>query len=95
MIDEDEAKTVRDIFWLRLAGWTLQAISDYLNHRGIAPRRNGKWYPSSVRYILDNPKYKGKVEYYFRWQDENLRVLCDGEHSPIIGSNRKEGDENA
>ena len=36
------------------------------------------------RYILDNPKYRGQVEYFFRWQDEKAQVISDGEHVAII-----------
>ena len=38
-----------------------------------------------MRYILDNPKYRGQVEYFFRWRDEKSLVIRDGQHESIIG----------
>jgi hypothetical protein len=42
-------------------------------------------HPVTIPYILDNPKYRGQIEYFFRWQDEQAQVLNDGEHAAIIG----------
>jgi len=46
-------------------GWhdTLSSIADDLNERGIRTQRNGKWYPATVRYILNNGFYAGLVQY--------------------------------
>ena len=34
-------------------------------------------HPATVRYILINPKCRGHVECFFRWQDEQARVISD------------------
>lgn len=43
-------QTVRD---RREAGATLQSIADELNHLGIETARGGKWYPSTVKGVID------------------------------------------
>ena len=63
---------------------TLQRIADYLNLVRFPTKRGGRWHPATIRYILDNPKHRGQVEYFFRWQDEQAQVIGDGEHAAII-----------
>ena len=50
---------------------------------GIASKRGTKFYPSTVRYMLDNPKYRGVTEYYFR-HDEEPHCLTEGLHEAIL-----------
>ncbi len=70
MIDDAGAAIVRQIVTMRAAGYSLQSIATTLNDAGSVPKR-GKWfYPSTVRYMLDNPKYSGLTEYYFRHDGE-------------------------
>lgn len=49
---ESEAKLVAEIHSRRQAGETLQSIADRLNSQGIEGKQGGKWYPSSVKCIL-------------------------------------------
>ena len=49
---EAEAKLVTEIQSRRQAGETLQSIADNLNNQGIAGKQGGKWYPSTVRYLI-------------------------------------------
>jgi site-specific DNA recombinase len=81
---EVEVEVVRLIFAMRASGSTLQKIADHLNAVSIPARRGGRWNPATVRYILDNPKYRGQVEYFFRWQDEQAQVISEGEHEAIV-----------
>lgn len=83
IIDADEAEVVRRIHGLRQDGHTLQAIADIMNQGNVPTRRGCRWYPGTIRYILDNPKYKGQVEYYFRWDGEE-HILGPGRHEPIL-----------
>ena len=60
LINEDEAAVVQRIFaeftrpYIR-AG--LSEIADGLNVDGIPTQRGGRWYASTVRYILSNSVY--------------------------------------
>lgn len=58
-----EGETIRGIFALREDGATLQAIADRLNAEGTPTKRGGKWHGRTVKYILDNPVYRGLIRY--------------------------------
>ncbi len=79
----DEAETVRRIFALRRGGRSPYAIAQRLNAENVPTKRGGKWYPATVRYILENARYRGMVEYYFRWNGEEY-VLREGAHPAIV-----------
>jgi site-specific DNA recombinase len=49
---ESEAAVVAEILTMRTQGATLNAIADSLNQRGIEGKRGGKWFPSTVRYLI-------------------------------------------
>ena len=82
-VDPDEAHTIRHIYTMRQQGMSYRAIADVLNGDGIPTKRGGRWYAGTVRYILDNPKYRGAVEYYFRFDGE-AHVLENAQHEAII-----------
>lgn len=47
-----EAKIVAEILEQREQGGTLASIAHSLNARGIEGKRGGKWYPSTVAYLI-------------------------------------------
>jgi site-specific DNA recombinase len=65
---EAEAQTVRGIYTRFHAGDSLRGIARWLNDTGVPTRRGKPWNPSSVRDILTNPRYAGRV-YYNRHKD--------------------------
>ncbi|OAH41039.1 resolvase [Methylorubrum populi] len=82
---EDQAKVVRRIYRERRQRRTLQAIAGGLNADRIPSPSGGEWQVSSVSYLLDNPKYRGAVEYLFRWNGAETHVLQPGSHEAIVG----------
>lgn len=48
-----EAELVAEIVKRRAGGATLQAIADSLNDRGISGKRGGKWYPYTIKYLIE------------------------------------------
>ena len=82
-INAAEAEIVRQVHEMRQQGMPYQAIADILNRKNVPTKRGGKWHPATVRYILDNPKYQGLIEYYFRWEGE-AHVLRQGSHEAIL-----------
>jgi DNA invertase Pin-like site-specific DNA recombinase len=82
--DQESAEIVRRIFAAKSSGATLQAIADALNTDGVPTRRGGRWWPGTVRYVLDNPKYRGQVEYLFRWAGSETHVLKEGGHPALV-----------
>jgi len=57
----EEAEIVRLIFRRYNSGIGATAIANELNAMGSIPRRNTQWSKSTVRYLLRNPVYTGKV----------------------------------
>jgi len=41
----------------------LREIARELNEKGVPTARGGRWYAGIVKYILENPLYKGTVHY--------------------------------
>ena len=63
-IDPAQADTVKAIFKIkRHKRMGLRQIARELNTQGIPTARGGKWHASTVRYVLDNPLYKGNLTY--------------------------------
>jgi site-specific DNA recombinase len=58
---EEEAAVVVEVLAMREAGYTLTAIADKLNARGIQGKRGGKWYAGTIRYLIGRQVevYKG------------------------------------
>ena len=63
-IDPAHAETVKAIFRMkRYQRKSLGEIARELNKKGIPTARGGSWYAGTVKYILENPIYKGVIEY--------------------------------
>jgi site-specific DNA recombinase len=82
-IDKGASIIVRHIAHLRQQGASLRAIANALTSEGYVSKRGGRFYPSTIRYILDNPKYRGLTEYYFR-QGGETHCLNEGLHQAIL-----------
>jgi len=83
MVLDAESAVVLRIFETRQTGLSLMSIACMLNNEGVPSKRGGKWYPATIRYMLDNPKYHGWIEYFFRWEEE-VHFLKEGSHPAIL-----------
>ena len=98
-IDEAQAPFVRHIYSRYLEGVGAHIISDELNAMGSVPNRNAKWCRSTVRQILRNPTYAGKVawnrvkhykpgrqnpNHHVVYMPEDEWIMVDGLHPAII-----------
>ncbi|WP_267422634.1 recombinase family protein [Methylobacterium sp. GC_Met_2] len=79
-----QARVVRRIFEARKRKTTLKAIAETLNADGIPAPKGGRWSISTVAYVTDNMKYRGAIEYLFRWNGQETHVLADGDHEAIV-----------
>lgn len=62
VINEEEAKIVRLIFFLYLYGYSTQRIADLLTKLGCQTKRgNVQWSPNSILQILQNERHCGDV----------------------------------
>lgn len=76
-IDSEEAETVKTIKKWRKRGLSMGKIARKLNEAGISTKREGKgWYASTIRSILRNKIYKGKIKYAGK--------LSNGLHKQIL-----------
>ena len=97
-IDETEAKYVRLAFELYASGMGANSIANRLNELGAKPRKAERFISTSIRQMLENPVYIGKVKYKFKPQkkvyEDNKLVkkrtrnydceLIEGKHEAII-----------
>lgn len=92
VINEKEARTVRRIFELYIAGNGYKAIANCVNKEGHVGKRGKSFSISTVKTILENPVYVGMIRYDVRrnWTDKRrgdinpTPILQQGEHQPII-----------
>jgi site-specific DNA recombinase len=68
---------------MRADGLFLRAIASSLNDAGHLPKRGTRFYPSTIRYMLDNPKYRGLSQYFFR-HDGEVHCLSAATHPAIL-----------
>lgn len=77
----EEAETVKLIYSLYLEGHGAKYIAGELDRMGISPRKSRFWEPASIKKILSNPIYCGKLG----WKTKsNGDALYKGLHEPII-----------
>jgi len=87
-IDEKEAAVVRDIFRTYIETRSLRKTTHTLNSRGIRTRGGAVWAASSVRRILTNPTYTGKIWYGKRKvnaETGRLQPVSQGEWKVVEG----------
>ncbi len=94
-----EASTVKIIYDLyAYDDLSLHEVARKLNEMGLKPRKNEKWSVATVKDILANPVYVGKIKWNWRkvikvYKNDKListrprnenYILVDGLHKPII-----------
>lgn len=63
--DPETAPIVQRIFQLRDEGESLRSIAERLNNDDVDTKSGGQWHASTVKYVLDNPKYEGQLRHTF------------------------------
>jgi len=53
-----EQQILNFIFRWRSEGYTLQYIADQLTKMKVKTKKGGKWWPCTVKYILENDLYR-------------------------------------
>ena len=97
--DSEELNTVQLIFDLfAYESLSTDEIANKLDMMGIKPRKSEYWSPSTIKDILNNPVYVGKIRWNARKQEISTKdgkrvksrprnsnyLLVDGLHKPII-----------
>jgi site-specific DNA recombinase len=70
VVVEHEAAVVRQMFTRFHAGDSLRGIVAWLTEQAVPTRSGRPWNPSSVRTILANPRYAGRVVYRGQYPGE-------------------------
>ena len=91
-INEREAESVRFIFNEYASGKGYKAITNQLNKLGYKTKKGNNFSVGSIRDILTNPVYIGKIRYNVRqnWSEKRRRninsnpIITDGIHKAII-----------
>ena len=98
-INQNEAHIVKEIFRLyAFESNTINLVAKQLNYMNLKPRISDEWTISSVKDILSNPTYIGKIVWNRRKQKKKTKnghliisrprnqeyLIYDGLHEPII-----------
>ena len=78
LVPNNETETVKYIFNQYASGKSVLNISKALNSRGIYTRNGNKWSDTTIRQILKNPVYIGKIN--------TKNGAKDGKHAPIVST---------
>lgn len=88
----EEAAIVRKIFELYASGKGLKAIANQLNREGCSTKRGNAFSTDSIKQIILNPVYIGKIRFnqFENWNERRRKgkndtpIIVDGDHEPII-----------
>jgi recombinase len=98
-INQDEALIIKEIFRLyAFENATINSVAKQLNKLNLKPRIASEWSISSIKDILSNPTYIGKIVWNRRKQKKKTKnghliisrprnqdyLIYDGLHEPII-----------
>lgn len=95
VINKEEKLIVEKIFYyFNEKNWGYKKIANYLNHRNFKTKKGTDWSINSIKQILDNPVYVGKIRWgkYRNWTKKRRKgkseeyILVDGNHEPIIST---------
>lgn len=90
IVDESTRSIVCNAFDMFNSGSTFTQIARYLNDNDCKTIRGGMFEARTVKYMLQNPFYIGKVRwnYYDRknntYKSKEDIIIADGKHEPII-----------
>jgi DNA invertase Pin-like site-specific DNA recombinase len=98
IIDPQTAPVVQYIFERFLAGDGYKHIALNLNAQGIKTRRGNLWESRTIRYVIQNPIYIGKI----RWNPTGKKVdyyktkskIVDGDHDAILSESQWKAAQN-
>jgi len=79
VINEDEARVVKDIYSWYTEGKSMGEIAKMLNNSKIPTKKQGFWAKKTISTILKNPTYCG----YLHWEE----YINKSDHHPIVSEN--------
>ena len=79
-----ESEIVRDIYNMFLNGKAMMAIAKEFTEKKVSTKRGGSWSQSTIKSILTNPLYIGKIRYGVNKKLKNRSFAVEGTHESII-----------
>lgn len=86
-INEEEKNTIQNIYKEYLNGASMLKIAKDLNKKNIPSKRGGKWGQSTIKSILTNPLYIGKIRYGVAKKLQSKSFCVSGKQETIIDEN--------
>ena len=90
-INQEEANIVKLIFNMYATNYNYMDIAKHINSLGIKTKRGNKFETRTIKYILRNPVYIGKLRWsgngktnYVKHDSNSKTNFIDGIHEPII-----------
>lgn len=91
-INDDQARIVRRIYASFLDGKSYNSIARNINSLGARTISGNLFEARTVKYILENPFYYGKIRWNYTKRGRELKdkdewIITDGRHKPLISEN--------
>ena len=96
-VDEEQAKTVRQIFKWYIGGWGIRKIQLELEKAGYKTSTGkDKWHSGTISHVLQNPFYCGRIVYRKEFVADFLeqkkqknygqvpQIVVKGSHTPLV-----------
>lgn len=92
LVNEEEASIVKEIFAYADQGFGYKKMVGILNRKGYTTKRGNVFSIGTLKVILDNPVYIGKIRFnqHENWSEKRRSgknkdpIIVDGEHEAII-----------
>ena len=94
VINEEQAKVVKSIYADVLVGISTESIAKDLNAKNVPTKKGKNWHSTTIRGIIKNEKYLGKVLFGKTFTDDNFnrkvnrgeknQYLMESHHDAII-----------
>ncbi len=91
VVNEIEKELVNRIFDLYIDGKSYFKIAHLFNEENVPTKRGGHWASSTVKSVINNPLYVGKVRYGLQDKNKDRAFIVDGNDiEPIISEEKWE-----
>jgi site-specific DNA recombinase len=87
IVNEKEKVIVNKIFDLYMDGNSYLKIASNFNKLNIPTKRGGKWAPSTIKSIVTNPLYIGKIRYGVKRKDKSF-IIDSNYVEPILSDEK-------
>ncbi len=88
-INKEEKEIVNRIYDLYISGKSYLKIANLFNIENIKTKRGGSWAASTIKSIISNPLYIGKIRYGLSKKNKNRSFTVDGNNIEPIMSIQK------